>query len=114
MSDLQVALLIIGAVVIGVIAYNRVQERRFRRREEASLGGAAGDALLEAVVGAARRIGRTSSRSCSRHADPDDGSAARLEPVAAGRPRRTRQGGESIPDRLHRRCDLRRAAAAAG
>jgi ZipA-like protein with FtsZ-binding domain len=48
MSDLQIGLLFIGVVVIaGVIAYNRMQEVRFRRRAEASFGKVTGDALLE-------------------------------------------------------------------
>ena len=35
MSDQQISLLILGAVIIvAVVAYNRIQETRFRRRAE--------------------------------------------------------------------------------
>ena len=35
MSDLQISLLILGAVIIvAVVGYNRIQETRFRRRAE--------------------------------------------------------------------------------
>jgi len=48
MSDLQIALTAAGALVIaGVIVYNRIQESRFRRRADASLGADRGDALLD-------------------------------------------------------------------
>jgi FtsZ-interacting cell division protein ZipA len=47
MSDFQITLLVIGAVVIGaVIVYNRVQEMRFRKRAERSFGVPPADALL--------------------------------------------------------------------
>ena len=50
MSDLQIALTVAGALVIAcVIVYNRIQEGRFRRRADASLG-------------ADREIGRASCR----------------------------------------------------
>lgn len=48
MSDLQLALLAIGAVIIaGVFAYNAMAERKVRRKAEQAFGGAAGDALLD-------------------------------------------------------------------
>jgi FtsZ-interacting cell division protein ZipA len=48
MSQLQIALLIIGALVIAaVIIYNRVQEARFRKRAERSFRAPRTDALLE-------------------------------------------------------------------
>ncbi len=48
MSDLQLALLAIGAVVIAaVVAYNIWQERKARRRAERAFGPATGDALFE-------------------------------------------------------------------
>ena len=48
MSDLQIALTVVGALVIGcVIAYNRIQENRFRRRARESFSGVHGDALLD-------------------------------------------------------------------
>jgi hypothetical protein len=47
MSDLQLGLLAIGvAVVAGVIAYNKWQEAKLRRRAEAAFGPRHGDALL--------------------------------------------------------------------
>ena len=47
MSDLQLGLLAIGvAVVVGVIAYNKWQEAKLRRRTEAAFGARHGDALL--------------------------------------------------------------------
>ncbi len=56
MSDLQIYLLIVGAaVIVGVIAYNRIQEARFRRRAEQAFAPDQGDALLDAG-------------SCGRHA----------------------------------------------
>lgn len=62
MSDLQLSLLMIGAVVVGaVFIYNWVQERRLRRRLQQSFGEAHHDILLKA----------------GRDATPGDG---RLEP----------------------------------
>jgi FtsZ-interacting cell division protein ZipA len=50
MSDLQIGLLIVGAVVIaGVVAYNRIQEVRFRRRAEQAFAPDRADALLEST-----------------------------------------------------------------
>ena len=44
MSELQLALLILGALVIlGVIVYNRIQESRFRERSESAFAAAKGD-----------------------------------------------------------------------
>jgi len=52
MSELQIALTVVGALVVGcVIAYNRIQERRYRRRAQASFGGERGDALLDPLNG---------------------------------------------------------------
>src|SRR5882724_906206 len=48
MSDLQIALTALGALVVGcVIAYNRIQENRFRRRVQESFSGDHGDPLLD-------------------------------------------------------------------
>lgn len=50
MSDLQLALLALGAVfVAAVFGYNVLQERKARRKAEAAFRGAAGDALLDAA-----------------------------------------------------------------
>ena len=47
MSELQLGLLIVGALaVVGVIAYNRVQERRMRRKAEQAFGSRHADILL--------------------------------------------------------------------
>jgi hypothetical protein len=54
MTDLQVGLLILGAVaVFGVVVYNRIQERSVRREAQRAFGSAHTDVLLEA--GHARR-----------------------------------------------------------
>jgi FtsZ-interacting cell division protein ZipA len=51
MSELQIALLVVGVlVIVGVIVYNRVQEARFRERAESAFATPAGDALLEGGV----------------------------------------------------------------
>jgi hypothetical protein len=48
MSDLQLALLGVGVVVIaGVVAYNALQERRARQRAERAFGGEHADVLLD-------------------------------------------------------------------
>ncbi len=48
MSDLQLALIAAGVVVIAlVVAYNMLQERRARSRAEKAFGGQPGDALLD-------------------------------------------------------------------
>jgi hypothetical protein len=52
MSDLQLGLLAIGvAVVVGVIAYNKWQEAKLRRKAEAAFGAQHGDALLRGATG---------------------------------------------------------------
>ena len=49
MSDLQLSLLMIGAVVVGaVFLYNWIQERRLRQRLQQSFGEAHADVLLKA------------------------------------------------------------------
>src|SRR5262245_4552856 len=61
MSDLQLGLLAIGvAVVVGVIAYNRWQEARVRRRSEGAFAGRHEDALFQggATGGDAARTAR--------------------------------------------------------
>lgn len=48
MTEFQLALLVIGALVVaGVFAYNRLQERGARRAAERAFGSTAGDALFE-------------------------------------------------------------------
>lgn len=49
MSDLQIGLLAVGAlVVVGVAAYNAAQERRARRSAERAFGSAHADVLMDA------------------------------------------------------------------
>jgi FtsZ-interacting cell division protein ZipA len=48
MSDLQISLLILGAaVIVAVVAYNRIQEARFRRRAEGAFSPDRGDPLMD-------------------------------------------------------------------
>jgi FtsZ-interacting cell division protein ZipA len=54
MSELQIGLLAIGGVVVaGVLAYNRIQERKARRDAERVFGSAHADALMDAPAPAA-------------------------------------------------------------
>jgi hypothetical protein len=80
MSELQIGLLIVGAaVIVGVIAYNRIQEARFRRRAEQAFAPDRGDALLEPAHAAGTRIEpQLQPESDGR----DYGSAGRQEPLA--------------------------------
>jgi hypothetical protein len=80
MSDLQIGLLFIGVIVIaGVVAYNRMQELRFRRRAEASFGEAGGDALLDAPAAPAGVANRIEPSLAPRSGEPD--ALGRVEPV---------------------------------
>lgn len=81
MSDLQLSLLMIGAVVVGaVFIYNWVQERGLRRRLQQSFGEAHHDVLLKA----------------GRDATPGDG---RLEPqLVAGAPAHQPEGSHPVAD----------------
>lgn len=48
MSDLQIGLLVIGAaIVVGVVLFNWIQERRFRRQADAALQAPAADVLMQ-------------------------------------------------------------------
>ncbi len=48
MSDLQIGLLVIGAaIVVGVVLFNWIQERRFRRQADAAFQAPAADALMQ-------------------------------------------------------------------
>ena len=83
MSDLQIALTAVGALVVGcVIAYNRIQEARFRRRAQESFSGDHGDALLD-PLGANRedRIEPLLMPAPVEAEEPvDDPRAGRVEP----------------------------------
>jgi hypothetical protein len=48
MSDLQIGLLLIGVVIVaGVLLFNRLQERRFRKQADAAFQTPLGDALMQ-------------------------------------------------------------------
>ncbi len=80
MTELHYALLIVGAaVIVGVIAYNRIQEARFRRRAEQAFAPDRGDALLEPAHAAGTRI---EPQLQSASAGDDLGRADRQEPRA--------------------------------
>jgi len=71
MSQLQLALLAVGAVVIVlVLAYNMITERRARRRAEQAFAGDAGDALFERTP--ARREPTLGELPASPATDDDD------------------------------------------
>ena len=107
MSDLQIGLAVIGALVIGVvIAYNRVQENRFRHRAETSFKQDRGDALLEPGVARARAAHRTNAIS-RRGRIRRCGVRPRRTHWHAGRRRQTNQRDSGISDRLCDRGELR-------
>lgn len=59
MSDLQIALLLIGAaIVVAVLAFNWIQERRFRKQAAQAFQAPARDALLETAAVPRERAGR--------------------------------------------------------
>lgn len=59
MSDLQLSLLVIGAVVVGAVyLYNWLQERSYRRRMQQAFGAGHDDVLLKAGVESALTDGR--------------------------------------------------------
>ncbi|MFZ0107036.1 MAG: hypothetical protein WAK92_09260, partial [Thiobacillus sp.] len=48
MSDLQIALLVIGIVIVAaVLVFNWLQERRFRKQAAAAFDESVGDALMK-------------------------------------------------------------------
>lgn len=86
MSDLQIALTVAGALVIAcVIVYNRIQESRFRRRADASLGADRGDALLDHVDGGLEEriepLLKAETVAAVEDGPAADPRAIRLEPV---------------------------------
>jgi len=84
MSDLQLALLALGAVFVAAVAgYNAWQERRARRRAEAAFAGGHADALLGA--GAERREPVLGALPDEAVPDPALGAIDEvMEPVAGG------------------------------
>lgn len=78
MSELQLGLLIVGSIVIvGVVAYNRIQESRFRRRAERAFAPDRADALMEPTRPPGERIEPQLQPSS---AAPEIGTAGRHEP----------------------------------
>jgi hypothetical protein len=65
MSDLQIALLVIGIVIVAaVLVFNWVQERRFRKQAAAAFDESVGDALMQPGASAARMHPAASSPRC--------------------------------------------------
>ena len=88
MSDLQLSLLVIGAVVVcAVYLYNWLQERNFHQRMQQAFGSAHDDVLLKAGVESALTDGRLEPQIVppeegnERHAAP--GASAETAEVAA-------------------------------
>lgn len=83
MSDLQLSLLVIGAVVVGAVyLYNWLQERQLRRRMQQAFGGAHDDVLLKAGVESALTDGRLEPQIVP----PDTGRELAAEDAAAAGP----------------------------
>jgi ZipA, C-terminal FtsZ-binding domain len=82
MSDLQIALSVVGAVVIAsVIAYNRIQEDRFRRRAQASFGGDHGDVLLDPLQERIEPLLSSASADAEGSVEIPTARPGRLEPI---------------------------------
>jgi hypothetical protein len=86
MSDLQIALSVVGALVIAcVIAYNRIQESRFRRRAQASFGGDRGDPLLDPLSGRKQEriepLLNSAPADAEGSVDAPSARAGRVEPI---------------------------------
>lgn len=80
MSDLQLSLIVIGALVIaGVYALNWVQERRFRRRIGEAFDDKREDALLKGAPDAAARVEPQIAASARRQHDPIGGAGEERE-----------------------------------
>jgi len=95
MSDLQISLLAIGAlVVVGVFLYNWLQERRFRRRLGEAFGEKPDDVLLEreaAVLPVEERLEpqlEMEARDASPAAMTHDATSARTTAVPVPQPAR--------------------------
>jgi hypothetical protein len=83
MSDLQLSLLVIGAVVIaGVYFYNWVQERGFQRRMQQAFGGTHDDVLLKAGVESVLPDGRLEPQLPPREPAREDAARAAGAPGA--------------------------------
>lgn len=81
MSELQIGLLVIGALVIaGVLVYNRLQERGARRAAERAFGSGHADALLDASASPAAQSTEP-ARPAPRAAAAPGRTAARPDPA---------------------------------
>lgn len=82
MSDLQLSLLVIGAVVIGAVyLYNWLQERSLQRRLQQAFGNAHDDVLLKAGVESALADGRLEPQLVP--AEPARGKETAVDDTAA-------------------------------
>jgi FtsZ-interacting cell division protein ZipA len=80
MSDLQIWLLMIGAaIVLAVVVFNWIQERRFRKQAEAAFQAPAGDALKQA--GAMPRVMHNRSEPVLREPVFDADRVSHLDEV---------------------------------
>src|SRR4030066_424240 len=83
MSDLQIGLLVIGAVIVAaVLLFNWIQERRFRKQADAAFQAPVGDALMQ--PGAAPR--ETYKRVEPARREPDFDAGELNEVAAANAP----------------------------
>jgi len=96
MSDLQISLLILGAVIIvAVVAYNRIQETRFRRRAEGAFSANHSDVLMDA---------ENSNHTASERIEPllqGDSETQTIEQGGRQEPRANTPGvslGEAVAD----------------
>jgi len=80
MSDLQLSLLVIGAVVVGAVyLYNWLQERSFHHRMQQAFGSAHDDVLLKAGVESALTDGRLEPQIVP----PEEGREGRAAPAVS-------------------------------
>jgi len=76
MSDLQLSLLVIGAVVVGAVyLYNWLQERNFHHRMQKAFGSAHDDVLLKAGIESALPDGRLEPQIVPPDQDYEDRAA---------------------------------------
>jgi len=101
MSDLQLALVVIGALVIaGVYAFNRLQERQFRRRMERALDDRSADALMAPSVAGPLGEGERIEPQLSAPAAAEVFDAPPAEHATAPRPEAAAPaaGAQSLPE----------------
>ena len=96
MSDLQLSLFVIGAVVVGaVFLYNALQERKLRRRLQQAFGGTRDDVLLRAGVESAMVEGRREPQFVpAKSTRGEEVDAEPSRPVAADEGRLVGHGAE--------------------